>query len=148
MIISEEVYLGQGIDEIADFLEHHGVKGQKWGIRNKRRTNLHIKVGQGKGSPTERVRSAFDLGPIDIVKGRGFKGGAARKGVRQRTAAENIAKGKPTVRNVLTRAASVRQQDILPTSKSAHNTKAAVGSSIVAAILIGQGARIIKKAAR
>jgi hypothetical protein len=144
MIITKEVYL----DTITNnFLEHFGVKGQKWGIRNKRRTNLHIKVGQGKGTPTEKLRSAYDLGPIDVIKGRGFKGGAARKGARQRTAAENIAKGQPTVRNILTRAASVRQQDILPTSKSAHNTKAAVGSSIVAAILVHQGTKVIKRAA-
>lgn len=25
--------------DVNDFLEHHGIKGQKWGIRNKRRSN-------------------------------------------------------------------------------------------------------------
>ena len=35
MIISEEVYFEHDLDEISDFLEHHGIKGQKWGIRNK-----------------------------------------------------------------------------------------------------------------
>jgi hypothetical protein len=32
MLIDEEVYLAY---EAEDFLDHHGVKGQKWGIRNK-----------------------------------------------------------------------------------------------------------------
>lgn len=26
--------------EVDQFLEHHGIKGQKWGIRNKRRSNV------------------------------------------------------------------------------------------------------------
>ena len=32
MLIDEEVYLDY---EAQDFFEHHGIKGQKWGIRNK-----------------------------------------------------------------------------------------------------------------
>jgi hypothetical protein len=31
MIIDAEVYIDH---EVEDFLDHHGVKGQKWGIRN------------------------------------------------------------------------------------------------------------------
>jgi hypothetical protein len=39
MIIEEEVYFQHDVDEISDFLDHHGVKGQKWGIRKQHQVN-------------------------------------------------------------------------------------------------------------
>jgi hypothetical protein len=142
MIISEEVYFDQGIDEISDFLDHHGVRGQKWGIRKQRRAENFVKVGKGMGRPGERIRSATNVGPIDLVKGRGFRGAAARKGARQKKAF----KGKLTGRKVLTRVAAVRYQDVIPTSQSKKNTSAAVGASIAGYILVHQGTKLVKKA--
>lgn len=142
MLITEEGYF---VDyEVQEFIDHHGVKGQKWGIRNKRRTENFIQVGKGKGSPTQYARAAYNLGPIDLIKGRGVKGGSRRKGARQRKASNNFANGKATTRNLLTRLAAVRQQDIIPTSKSSKNTSAAVGASIAGAILISVGQTAIK----
>lgn len=144
MIVSEEVYLDHYFNDASNFMEHHGIRGQKWGIRNKRRTQNYVEVGKGKARPSQYARAAWNLGPIDLVKGRGIKGGAARKGTRQRTASENIAKGEASVRNILTRVASWRQQDLFPTSKSATNTKAAVGASVAGAILANIGYKILK----
>jgi hypothetical protein len=146
MIISEEAYLENDMIEISDFLDHHGVKGQKWGIRNKRRTQNYIDVGRGKATTSQKLRAAYNTGPIDLIKGRGFKGGAARKGAREKRASDNIANGKASARNILTRAAAIRSQDLIPTSKSRYNTKAAVGASIAGTILVNVGTTVIKRA--
>ncbi len=115
-----------------------------WGVRRNRRANRFLKVGTGKGNNSEKLRSYTDLGPIDLVKGRGFKGGALRKGVRITNANKNIKNGEFKARSILTYAANTRQQDLLPTSKSAANTKAAIGASLAAAILISAGQGYLK----
>lgn len=52
MIIEEEVYLAY---EAEDFLNHHGVKGQKWGIRNKAVT-VGKTIGRGTKKTTQYVK--------------------------------------------------------------------------------------------
>ena len=52
MIIDEEVYLAY---EAEDFLGHHGVKGQKWGIRNKAVT-VGKTIGRGAKKTTQYVK--------------------------------------------------------------------------------------------
>jgi hypothetical protein len=145
MIIDEDIYLehsdnNRTIDQEVDvFLEHFGVLGMKWGVRRERRANRFAKVGRGAGNKSEKLRSYTDLGPIDFVKGRGLRGGAARKGYRLKNANKNIKAGKATVRNILTYGVNTRHQDIFPTSKKSTNTQAAVGATIAAAVLFSVG---------
>ena len=145
MIVDEEVYLDH---ELKDFFEHHGIKGQKWGVRKYRRMETHAKVGRGMGRTGERVRSAVNVGPIDLVKGRGFKGGARRRAARQKIAFDRVGTGKTTARNILTRVAAKRFQDILPTGQSKKNTSAAVGASVAGVILYKVGKRTVVKAVK
>ena len=145
MLIDEEVYL---VYEEEDFFEHHGIKGQKWGIRKQRRMENLRRVGQGDASTTQKLRAAYDTGPIDLVKGRGFKGGAARRSARQKKAFDNIGTGKTTARNILTRVAAHRVQDLIPTSKSKTNTKAAVGATMAGLVLAKVGHHVVKRAIR
>ena len=45
MFVDEDVYKAYSIDE---FIEHHGVKGQKWGIRHPKLKALETFVGNHK----------------------------------------------------------------------------------------------------
>jgi hypothetical protein len=52
MIIDEELYFGY---EIEDFLEHYGIRGMKWGIRNEKvrtvaRTSVSVAKVIGRGT--------------------------------------------------------------------------------------------------
>jgi hypothetical protein len=135
----------QAVDE---FLEHHGVRGQKWGVRKLRRTQNFQQVGAGKGTTSQKFRAGYNTGPIDLVKGRGFRGGAARKGARQANANQLVNSGHRTTRATLTRLAGMRYQDVIPTNKAATNTTAAVGASLAGVILVKAGTTAVKKLAK
>lgn len=134
--------------QVEDFLEHHGIMGQKWGIRRDRRANRIANVGRGKSTVSEKIRTYGRLGPIDFVKGHGLRGGARRKGKRLLNANQKMRDGEATVRNFATWIWSTKQQDILPTSKKVTNTKAAIGSVIVGGILADFGWKVIKAGIR
>ena len=134
MIITEEVYL-----------EHFGVKGMKWGVRRDRRAQTHAKVGRGEGTRGERLRSAVQIGPKDFIKGRGLQGAARIKGARQLERNARVRSGQGSVRDKLAYVGGTRYQDMFPTGKSANNTKAAIGASVVGAFLFAQGAQILSK---
>jgi hypothetical protein len=55
MIIEEEVYLAH-----EEFLDHHGVKGQKWGIRNKVVKGTKA-VGRGTRKTGNKVLDNLDI---------------------------------------------------------------------------------------
>lgn len=131
-----------------DYIEHFGVKGMRWGVRRDRRANTHIKVGAGQGTLSDKVRSGLTVGPVDLVKGRGFKGAAARKGLRQLERNERVRNGESTVKDKLLYIGGTKYQDILPTGKSSVNTKAAIGASVVGAIIVNQALGIGIRAIR
>jgi hypothetical protein len=133
---------------VDDFLEHHGIRGQKWGIRKKRRAENFRQVGTGKATRMQKIRAGRSTGPIDLVKGGGFKGGAARKAKRITNANQLVESGHRTTRATLTRLKELHYQDIIPTSKSATNTKAAVGASVAGFVLANYGYVAVKKLAK
>ena len=55
MIIEEEVYLAH-----EEFLDHHGVKGQKWGVRNKVVKGTKA-VGRGARKTGNKVLDELDI---------------------------------------------------------------------------------------
>ena len=141
--------------EESTYLEHYGVKGMRWGVRRDRRINTLRKAGSGKAKFNEKARAYTNkpllspiplLGPIDLVAGRGFRGAARRKANRNALAYERIRTGESTVRDRLTQINNLKYQDVFPTSKAATNTSAAIGATIVGAILVGATQSAIKKA--
>lgn len=136
MIIDEEV-----------FLEHYGVKGMQWGVRRNRRANSLVKVGAGKGGKSEKVRAALTVGPIDLIKGRGLKGGAGRKGMRQLQRNARVKAGEASVSDKLKYYGGSKYQDIFPTGKAATNTKAAIGASVAGYLVFGAVMNVGKKKA-
>jgi hypothetical protein len=106
MIIDEDVYLA-----------HHGVKGMKWGVRRQRRIDRISRAGQPGSTKASRARtllSTTPTGPVDLVKGRGLRGGAARKATRIQSRTDRLAAGEGRVRDVLMHIGGTRLSDILP----------------------------------
>lgn len=66
-----------------DFLAHYGVKGMKWGQRKRAalqdRADSLNRVAKGKSTTTDKIVATNTLSALDIVRGRGVKGGAAIK---------------------------------------------------------------------
>lgn len=130
--------------EVEDFIEHFGVRGQKWGVRRNRRANNLVKVGTGNASRSAKIRAGVTTSPLDLIRGRGFKGGAARRGERQISRNARVKSGESSVKDKLVYYGGTKYQDIIPTGKSAHNTKAAVGATIAGVVLVGVGKTVIK----
>mgnify|MGYP000376123347 CR=1 FL=1 len=106
---------GFTIDEIDQyFLEHTGVKGMKWGVRRNRRAETLNRVGRGEGSGMDKVKAALNVSAVDLVKGRGLQGAAARKGARVTARNDRVQKGEGSVKDMLVYYGSTRYQDLLP----------------------------------
>lgn len=129
--------------DVNDFLEHFGVKGMRWGVRRDNRANTLVRVGRGQGTKSQKVRAALTTSPLDIVKGRGLKGGALRRGQRQLARNSRVRSGEASVKDKLAYYGGSRYQDIIPTGKARSNTAAAVGASIAGVLLVNVGSQAV-----
>lgn len=131
MFVDEQVYL-----------DHAGVKGMKWGVRRQRRVEALQRGGtrlKEGGKIASRVRAAGSIGPVDFVRGRGVRGGAARKAVRVQGQLDRKAAGKATVMDNIKRYGSTRLADLIPMREAKINVKRTARRDIVPAALVVAG---------
>jgi hypothetical protein len=143
-----EILEHQGLsdDEIDAFFEHQGVKGMRWGVRRQRRVNTLLKVGSGKGTLGEKARAAWQVSTLDFIRGHGsLKKAANIRGTRQKLRNDRINKGEASVRDKIAFYGGTKYQDILPTGKSEHNTKAAVGATIAGALVAAWAGGVVSR---
>jgi hypothetical protein len=133
-------------EQVSDFLEHHGVKGMKWGVRRNRRNEQLFKRASEKGaSLATKVRAGSRTGLIDLARGKGFRGAANIKYNRMTARTERMKAGQATVRDRIVHIGSTRVGDIVPvkaanankktTSRSDKALVAAAGAVMVANLL-------------
>jgi hypothetical protein len=140
---------GEPMLTVDDILEHHGVKGQQWGVRRARRTERLARAGAKDSSAITRVRALGRLGPVDLVRGRGIRGGAQRKTTREASRAQRIKTGNATVKDQIIRLGSTRMQDVIPVKTKNVGKKTfmdndklivgAAGALVVARLLLKNG---------
>jgi hypothetical protein len=106
-------------EEVSDFLSHHGVKGQKWGIRNRREKKAHIlqKVGRGEGTKREKFAATMNLSAYDIIRRGGIEKASAYRGEKLANRLERIKKGEASVKDKLQHYGETNIIDLMPAKK-------------------------------
>jgi hypothetical protein len=106
-------------EQIDAYFEHHGTKGMKWGVRRRGRVDRLTRVGKGKGSGLDKVRTYAKSNPIDLVKTGSFRKAQARKGARFVRRNERMATGKAKVfKDIIPSIGATRFTDLLPSTRS------------------------------
>lgn len=96
-----------------EFLEHHGVKGQRWGIRkapqrlsrfdeqNIGRLSRATRVAKGTGSVGDKTKTLGRQSLVSLIRGGGLKGAAANDVAQLTARRKRIKQGKATVIDIL-----------------------------------------------
>lgn len=120
MIIEEDVYL-EHTDPVNDFLVHFGVMGMRWGVRRDRRNRRLAEAGVKGGSKAAKIRALVtgkrfigQLGPVDLIRGRGVTGAAARKSKRISDRTALIKSGKSHIWSKIAHYSGTRITDFIP----------------------------------
>lgn len=88
--------------QIDEFLEHHGVKGQKWGIRNQQRLDRVARVARGTATRGERTSFALtETSAVSLLRNRGIQGAAIARERELRARKKRILAGKASVLDFL-----------------------------------------------
>jgi len=137
---------GLSDDEIDEVLAHFGVKGMKWGVRRDNRANLLVKVGKKRGDDGfDRFRAGLDLAghPIDLIKGRGLRGGSLRRGERLLARNKRVREGNASIKDFLLYYGGTKTIDFLPTRRGRNYTGYAPATDAVDKALRFSGATAI-----
>jgi hypothetical protein len=87
-----------------DLLEHHGIKGMRWGVRREGRISRLERVGSGKGSTGDKLRVGLtEVSGLSRMRNNGLRGAAANKAANMRTRDARVASGHATVMDHLSR---------------------------------------------
>lgn len=123
--------------EFDAFLEHHGVRGMRWGIRRVRRNEAIGRAAQGNKSRSNKIRvagnligrsapvTAFDAFKLATDKTKGntnLRNLAKRKFTRTVEREARIKKGKARIRDYIVHFGATRVTDLFPT-RATHNVK-------------------------
>lgn len=114
--------------QIDSYFKHAGVKGMKWGVRRERRVERLATAGKKNSTGISKVRAATNLfprAPVDLVKGRGVTGGAARRADRQRARNARVKSksGEASVKDFLVYYGGTRFEDIVAPVRTSRVNK-------------------------
>lgn len=100
-------------------LVHHGVKGQKWGVRQaytariSRGAARNRRVGLGKGTHQDKLRTHLTTSTYRLAKADSFKGAALDRARSTERHVKRMETGKATVIDQLRFIGNVRPSDIV-----------------------------------
>lgn len=124
---------GLSDEQIDEYFEHHGVKGQKWGVRRaalrsakgpnrfgnrnnpqvQRKIDRVHRVAKGKGSTGDMIKAGlFDVPLVDIVAELSLSGGAQRSLERVKRHQDKVKAGKNNIADMLNRLGGVDVREL------------------------------------
>jgi hypothetical protein len=124
--------------EVEEFLEHFGIKGMRWGVRRQRRNQALARAAKGNAGVLTKVRAFREENIIDLVKGRGIRGGAKIREKRLRERIQRLKAGKGSARDIVVHYGSTRMVDLIPVRRK--NEKKKTTARTDAMVVAGIGA--------
>ncbi len=95
------IMVGQEKPSLDDIIEHHGVKGQKWGVRRELRTAALERVGAGQGSTRDKLTAVNNSSGLSLARNHGLQGSAANAAANRRAVDARVARGEGSVNDFL-----------------------------------------------